>query len=171
VKDDDARQLVRAFLARSPHGGWLPPDKVTDLLACYGIALASRTAATDDGEAVIGVTQEPVFGPLVIFGPGDADSGAAAGQRARLAPLTDTDAEDLVRSAQLPRSSRDAPPAGLAALRETLLRVSRLADDLPELAELDLSPVSVRTGGVHADSARIRLTPAEAHDPFLRKLL
>jgi acyl-CoA synthetase (NDP forming)/GNAT superfamily N-acetyltransferase len=171
VKDDDARQLVRAFLARSPHGGWLPPDEVTDLLACYGIPLATRTAATDAGAAVIGVRQEPVFGPLVIFGPGDADSGAAAGQPARLAPLTDTDAEELIRSAPLPRCSRDAPPAGLAALREILLRVSRLADDLPEVAELDLSPVIVRADGVYTGGARIRLMPTEAHDPFLRKLL
>src|SRR5262249_45615578 len=52
VRDDDAGQLVRAFLARSPHGGWLPPSEVPGLLACYGIPLASRTAATDAGEAV-----------------------------------------------------------------------------------------------------------------------
>src|SRR5262249_54710955 len=167
VRDDDARQLVRAFLARSPHGGWLPPSEVTGLLACYGIPLASRTAATDAGEAVMGVTQEPVFGPLLIFGPGGADSGTAT----RLAPLTDTDADELIRSAPVPRGSRDASPADLAALRETLLRVSRLADDLPEVAELDLSPVIVRADGVYADGARIRLTPADAHDPFLRKLL
>jgi len=182
VKDDDARQLVRAFLARSPHGGWLPPDAVTDLLACYGIPLAGPATAAEPGgaitsagrtggpEVMIGVTQEPVFGPLVILGLG-ADTGLAAGQPARLAPLTDTDAEELIRSAPLPRSSRNAPPAGLAALRETLLRVSRLADDVPEVAELDLSPVIVRADGVGADSARIRLTPAEAPDPFLRKLL
>jgi acyl-CoA synthetase (NDP forming)/GNAT superfamily N-acetyltransferase len=171
VKDDDARQLVRAFLGRLPHGGWLPPSEVAGLLACYGIPLASRTAATDGDGAVIGVTQEPVFGPVVILGPGDADSGAAAGQHARLAPLTDTDAEELIRSALLPRGSRDAPPADLAALRETLLRVSRLADDLPEVAELDLGPAIVRADGVYADGARIRLMPAQAHDPFLRKLL
>jgi hypothetical protein len=50
------------------------------------------------------------------------------------------------------------------------LRVSRLADDLPEIAELGLSPVITRTGGVAAHGARIRLTPSHADDPFLRKL-
>jgi acyl-CoA synthetase (NDP forming)/GNAT superfamily N-acetyltransferase len=182
VKDDDARQLVREFLARSPRGGWLPPDAVTDLLGCYGIPLAHRTPAAGDhgaGHAVsgdelaIGVTQEPVFGPLVTFGLA-ADLGVAAGQAARLAPLTDTDAEELVRSvrpAPGPHGSGDTSPARLAALRETLLRVSRLADDLPEVAELGLSPVVVRADGVGAGGARIRLTPSEAHDPFLRKLL
>jgi len=155
---------------------------MTDLLGCYGIPLASRTPAADAHEAghavsgdevVIRVTQEPVFGPLVIFGLG-ADLGVAAGHAARLAPLTDTDAEELIRSirpAPWPRGSDDTPPAGLAALQETLQRVSRLADDLPEVAELDLSPVIVRADGVHARSARIRLTPSGAHDPFLRKLL
>jgi hypothetical protein len=58
----------------------------------------------------------------------------------------------------------------LAALREILLRVSRLADDLPEVAELDLNPVLTRPDGVSASGARIRLAPAQPHDPFLRKL-
>ena len=44
-----------------------------------------------------------------------------------------------------------APPAGLAAVRETVLRVFRLADDVPEVAELELSPVIVRADGVCAD--------------------
>jgi hypothetical protein len=55
-------------------------------------------------------------------------------------------------------------------LRGILLRVSRLADDVPELAELDLNPLIARPDGVFAVDARIRLAPAEPRDPFLRRL-
>ena len=179
VKTDDARELVREFLARSPRGGWLPSDQVTGLLGCYGIPLAGRTPAAgtagrDSGpEVMIGVTQEPVFGPLIIFGRADVGPGELADRAARLTPLTDTDAEELlrsIRSAPVPLGSGGASPADPTALREILLRVSRLADDLPEVAELDLSPVTARADGVSAHGARIRLTPVQAHDPFLRQL-
>ncbi len=189
VREDDARELVRAFLHRSPQGGWLPPDTVAGLLGSYGIPLASRTpvASADDAansdrgaaaslggtKVIMGVTQEPVFGPVVTFGLGGGVPDVVADHAARLAPLTDTDADQLirsVRSAPLLLGDRGAPPADLAALRETLLRVSRLADDFPEVAELDLNPVIARPDGVSAVDARIRLTPAQPHDPFLRKL-
>jgi hypothetical protein len=51
-----------------------------------------------------------------------------------------------------------------------LLRVSRLADDLPEVAELDLSPVVAGPDGVCPVGVRVRVSPAEPTDPFLRRL-
>jgi hypothetical protein len=62
------------------------------------------------------------------------------------------------------------PAADLGALRDLLLRVSRLADDLPEVTELDLNPVIAHPEGAAVTSARIRLTPYQPHDPFLRRL-
>jgi acyl-CoA synthetase (NDP forming)/RimJ/RimL family protein N-acetyltransferase len=124
-------------------------------------------------EVIIGVAQEPVFGPLVVFGLGGVATDVLADRAARLAPLTDTDADELIRSihsAPLLLGYRGAQPADLAALQETLLRVSRLADDLPEIAELDLNPVIARPDGVAAVDVRIRLKPAPPQDPFLRKL-
>jgi hypothetical protein len=52
---------------------------------------------------------------------------------------------------------------------DLLLRVSRLADDLPEVAELELA-VAARPGGAQAGNARIRVSPAQPRDPFLRQL-
>jgi acyl-CoA synthetase (NDP forming) len=127
----------------------------------------------DGTEVRIGVVQEPVFGPLVTLEPGGATADALADQSARLAPLTDTDADDLIESSSvgpLLRGNHSAPPADFAALRDVLLCVSRLADDLPEVAELDLSPVTACQDGVSAAAARIRLARAEPHDPFLRRL-
>jgi len=56
------------------------------------------------------------------------------------------------------------------ALADVLLRVSRLADDLPEVAELDLNPVVAAPDGARAVDARIRVSPAQPRDPFLRQL-
>jgi len=113
----------------------------------------------------IGVTHDRVFGPLVVFGPGD--------HAARLTPLTDTDADALIRSVDATpwlSGQRGVPATDLETLRELLLRVSRLADDLPEVTELDLDPVIARPHGVFAIDARIKLTPCLPQDPFLRRL-
>ena len=241
VTPDDARALVRKYLARHRKGGWLPPETVAALLAHYGVQLTSLTpvasadnavrAAADLGgpivlkadvpsvlhkadagavqpdlrtvadirrayrvlsakfgrlrqilmqpmitggtEVVIGVTQEPMFGPLVVLGLGGVATDVLADRTARLAPLTDTDADELIRSARsapLLPGHRAGPAADLPALRDTLLRISRLADDLPEVAELDLNPVIACPGGVSVVDARIRITPAQPYDPFLRQL-
>ena len=191
VRADDARALVTGFLHREPGGGWLPPDKTADLLHCYGIRLVDAEPAGSEDEAVraaaavsgpvvlkteapglvpgtevtIGVTDDRVFGPLVTFGPSD--------HAARLTPLTDTDADALIRSIDAaPRllGQRGAPATDLETLRKLLLRVSWLADDLPEVTELDLSPVIARPHAVLAMDARIKVTPCPPQDPFLRRL-
>ncbi len=125
-------------------------------------------------EVHIGVVQEPVFGPLVVFGSGDAATEVPGDQAGRLTPLTDADAEDMihtVRAAPLLAGRRGTPPADTAALADALLRVSRLADDLPEISELDLNPVIARPDGVWCVDARVRISPAQPRDPFLRRLL
>jgi acyl-CoA synthetase (NDP forming) len=124
-------------------------------------------------ETIIGVVQEPVFGPLVVFGLGGVATEVLGDHAARLAPLTGTDADDLIRqihAAPLLAGHRGLAAADLGALRGTLLRVSRLADDLPQVAELDLNPVIARPNGVFAVDARVRVTSHRAADPFLRQL-
>src|SRR5690349_4913739 len=178
----DARALVTGFLHREADGGWLQPGETADLLHCYGIRLVDAEPAQSEDEAVkaagavkpmvtggtevtIGVTHDRVFGPLVVFGPGD--------HAARLTPLTDTDADALIRSVDATpwlSGQRGVPATDLETLRELLLRVSRLADDLPEVTELDLDPVIARPHGVFAIDARIKLTPCLPQDPFLRRL-
>jgi acyl-CoA synthetase (NDP forming) len=179
----DARALLAEFLAREPAGGWLPQDQVAELLSCYGIPHApgatapgsapARPVASDGVELLIGVRQEPVFGPVVVFGLGGAATGILGDQAARLTPLTDTDADDLIRgmdATPLLSGHRGVPPADTRALADVLLRVSRLADDLPEVAELELNPVIARPDGVSASRARVRVGPADSRDPFLRRL-
>ena len=161
VRTAEARALVTRFLAGRTDGGWLAPPEVAQLVACYGIPLTSRDTSGGT-ELVVGVVQEPVFGPLVVLGRGGPAAGRPGEPAARLAPLTDADADELIR-AVVP--APDRPP-----LREMLLRVSRLADDLPEVAGLDLDPVMAGPDRAFAAGARIRLAPSLPDDPFLRKL-
>ena len=132
-----------------------------------------QPVVTGGVEVRISVLHEQVAGPLVLFGLGGADGDALADRAARLAPLTDTDADDLIRSVRAaPRllGRRGVPAADLAALRDMLLRVSRMADDLPQIAELELSPVIARPDGVQAVDGRIRIQAAEPADAYLRRL-
>src|SRR5262249_5430750 len=95
---------------------------------------------TGGTEVIIGVVQEPVFGPLVVFGLGGVATEVLGDHAARLTPLTDADADDLihgVHAAPLLLGHRGTAPVDTAALADVLLRVSRLADDLPEGVELD----------------------------------
>ena len=177
VDADRAREIVHAFLAEHPDGGWLPGPGVTALLGLYRIPLAATAAAGTDVsggiEVMLGVRDDQMFGPLVVLGPGGLATQLAVRHGARLAPLTEADADTLInsiRSAPRPRGHRDASAADLAALRDVLLRVSRLTDDLPEVTELDLNPVVVGAGRAIASEARIRVAPQVPQDPFLRRL-
>jgi acyl-CoA synthetase (NDP forming)/GNAT superfamily N-acetyltransferase len=163
IRTADARTLAREFLRQAPDGGRLSPCQTADLLGCYGILLArgeatSATVAARAGrtEVTVRVTADHIFGPLVMCGLAAADPGHAA----RLTPLTDIDADQLIRGA--------AP--GRTCLRDLLLRVSRLADDLPEVTRLDLSPVIAGPDIAIVMAARITVAPYEPQDPFLRKL-
>jgi acyl-CoA synthetase (NDP forming) len=181
VDAEHGRELVRSFFAIEPDGGWLPKADVVALLRLYGISLASAPMANSGagGGAVmsISVKDDKMFGPLVVFGLSGGGTEALANHAARLAPLTIADADMLINSihsAPLLSSHPGTPgaepsPAG-AALRDALLRVSRLTEDLPEITELDLDPVIAGPDGAVAVDARIRVAPQVPQDPFLRKL-
>ncbi len=177
VDAERAREIVHAFLSEHPDGGWLPGPGATALLGLYRISLAATTAAGTDAsggiEVMIGVRDDQMFGPLVVLGPGGLATQLVTSHGARLAPLTEADADTLVnsiRSAPRPRGHLDASATDLAALRDVLLRVSRLTDDLPEVTELDLNPVAVGGGRAVVGDARIKVAPQIPQDPFLRRL-
>jgi acyl-CoA synthetase (NDP forming)/GNAT superfamily N-acetyltransferase len=174
VDAERGRGLVHGFLAAQPEGGWLPQAEAAALLGYYGMSVAPAAQAGAGDDAVgIGVTDDQMFGPLVVLGPAGPATDPTTGRAARLAPLTSADADTLInslRSALPPRGLRSAAADGGAALRDTLLRVSRLTDDLPEIAELDLNPVIVGREGALVVDARVRVAPPLPQDPFLRKL-
>jgi acyl-CoA synthetase (NDP forming) len=113
-------------------------------------------------EFLAGVVQDPVFGPLVAFGPGGVMAELIGGTGFRIAPLTDADAQQLVeggKAGRLVRGFRGRAPADVDALTDLLHRLARLAQDLPQVAELDLNPVLASPEGCAAVDARVRVAP------------
>jgi acetyl coenzyme A synthetase (ADP forming)-like protein len=118
-------------------------------------------------ETIVGMTRDPSFGPVVLFGLGGVAVELLRDVSVRVAPLTDRDAEEMVREIRghpLLEGYRGMPPTNLASLLELLHRVSRMATENPEILELDLNPVLVFHGDAPciAIDARLRLSPAGA---------
>jgi acyl-CoA synthetase (NDP forming)/RimJ/RimL family protein N-acetyltransferase len=102
-------------------------------------------------ETLVGVTHDALFGPLVAFGLGGANVEVFRDVAFRIAPLTDRDADELLRSIKgfvLLLGYRGHAPADLATLRDLLLRVSYIADEIPELLELEFNPVMALAPGL-----------------------
>ncbi|HLE99636.1 MAG TPA: acetate--CoA ligase family protein, partial [Gaiellaceae bacterium] len=111
-------------------------------------------------ELLAGLVQDPVFGPLVAFGPGGVLAELIGEASFRIAPLTDVDAEELVtegKAGRLVRGFRGAPASDSGALADLVLRLALLGEDLPAIAELDLNPVIARPDGYIAVDARVRV--------------
>lgn len=95
-------------------------------------------------EVMLGVSPDPVFGPVLSFGLGGIHVEVLEDVAFRVAPLTDRDAAEAVREIrgfELLTGYRDHPEADLDALEEALLRLSRLVEEVPEIGEMDLNPV------------------------------
>jgi len=113
-------------------------------------------------EVMMGMTQDPVFGPVLAFGLGGIHVEVLRDVAFRVAPLTDRDARQMVREIRghvLLEGYRGHPPADLPALEEALLRLSLLVDAVEEIRELDLNPVfALEPGkGYRIADARIRV--------------
>lgn len=112
---------------------------------------------------VVGSVEDPTYGPLVSFGLAGVATDLLGDCACHILPLTDADAARLVRAvraAPLLFGHRGAQPVDVPALEQLLLRVARLADDLPEVASLQLNPVVVAASGVHVLSAEVTVGAA-----------
>ena len=114
-------------------------------------------------EVLIGLTQDPVFGPLVAFGLGGIHVELFRDVAFRIAPLTDRDADEMIRSVRgfpLLAGFRNHPAADIAAICEVLLKVAYLGSEIPELAELEFNPVMALDAGRGCQivDARARVT-------------
>jgi acetyl coenzyme A synthetase (ADP forming)-like protein len=146
-------------------------------------AYATVTGAVDDAEGVlvqqyvegghevlIGMTEDPNFGPLIVFGLGGVFVELIGDVAFRIHPLTDLDAAEMieeVKSAKLLDGYRGGAAGDVPAVRDALLRVSALVADLPEIVEMDMNPVKVAEpgNGLSVVDARIRVRPVKG--PYL----
>lgn len=114
-------------------------------------------------EAIVGVTQDPSFGPLILFGLGGIYTELFKDVTFRIHPLSNTDARDMVHSVkayQLLEGWRGSKPSDIKAIEELLLRVSAMVEDIYQIAEIDLNPVKVleQGSGYVVVDARIMLS-------------
>ncbi|WP_018656936.1 GNAT family N-acetyltransferase [Actinomadura flavalba] len=184
-----ARALVEDWLAKGDAVS-ATAGQAAELLACYGVTVTpgGRAGSQDDGDVVLAADprtvtgggrgvptrvttrEDPSFGAVISFGLAGETAALLDDRAYRLAPLTDVEASDLiraVRTAPLLLGHRGTEPVDLAALESLLLRVSRLADDLPEVARLELSPVYATPDGTSVESVALHLERPRGPRPEL----
>ncbi|MDA8218485.1 MAG: acetate--CoA ligase family protein [Dehalococcoidales bacterium] len=111
-------------------------------------------------EVILGVTHDPQFGHLIMFGLGGIYVEVLKDVSFRLAPLTPSEAERMIReirSFALLAGVRGQQPADLAAIVDALLRISQLVTDFPEIIELDVNPLVVNPVGAGAVALDARI--------------
>ena len=118
---------------------------------------------------IVGIVHDPQFGPVVACGAGGILVELLRDVSVRLAPLTHADAASMIRSLKsypLLTGYRGRPPADVPALEDLLLRVSALAEDLPQILELDCNPVMVLPHGAIVVDARVRIASTTPPRPL-----
>ena len=113
-------------------------------------------------ETIVGVTQDPSFGPLMMFGSGGIYAELIKDVTMKIHPITDADAVEMINSLKMSKlfeGYRGSAPKDTEAIQDLLLRVSAMIEDIPEIAEMDLNPVNVmpRGEGYRVIDARIKL--------------
>jgi acyl-CoA synthetase (NDP forming) len=120
-------------------------------------------------EMLVGVAHDPLFGPVVAVGAGGTRVELLRDVAIRLTPISDLDANEMVRSLgtfPLLDGFRGAPKVDVSALEEVILRVGALADNHPAVAEMDCNPVTVLPVGAVIVDARVRVREAPSTKPL-----
>ncbi len=164
------------ILHKSDVGGVVVDLGTPEEVASAFAAMAARLADAMQGglvqpmlhgvELIAGVMSDPLFGPVVMFGSGGTAVELFADRVLRILPLTDQDAREMVRSirgAPLLFGHRGATPSDVAAVEDVVLRIARLADEMPQLAEMDLNPLIATPHGAIVVDARMRIVPWHSH--------
>ena len=152
---DEVKEAAREMGARLADAGFTASGYLLQRMAPRGV------------EMLVGVVHDRQFGPVIAVGAGGVLVELIKDVAVRLAPLSRSDAETMVRqlkSFPLLTGYRGSVPGDVDALIETVLRVSALVEDLPQIAELDLNPILVHDNGVTVVDARIRLAGGESDD-------
>jgi acetyltransferase len=119
-------------------------------------------------ELLAGLTTDPVFGPVVVFGSGGTSVEVVDDTAIGLAPLDAVLAADILdrtRVSRLLAGYRDVPPADRSAIVRTLLALSQLSMDFPAIVAIDINPLVASPDGAIALDARVEIDPSRLNDP------
>ena len=122
---------------------------------------------TEGKEVILGVKRDPQFGPMIMFGLGGIYVEIMQDVSFRIAPLTEDDAAEMVRSIKaypLLCGARGEAPSDIEAITSAILRLSALAMDFPQIIEMDINPLKVmpkKKGGAVSIDSRITISPGE----------
>jgi acetyltransferase len=111
-------------------------------------------------EMIVGMSRDPQFGPMVMFGLGGIYVNFLKDVAFRIAPLNARDAEGIVKETKsytLLKGIRGEPPADIAALEETILRISQFVTTYPEVAEMDINPILVYGEGEGCQALDVKI--------------
>jgi acetyl coenzyme A synthetase (ADP forming)-like protein len=123
-------------------------EKIDRQSEMQGVIIQSM--AKEGIEAIAGVTHDPAFGPLILFGSGGVYAELLKDVVLKLHPITDLDAKEMVTSIKMARlfqGFRGSPPSDTGAIQDLLLRLSAMVEDIPQIDELDFNPVKVMPEG------------------------
>jgi acetyltransferase len=123
-----------------------------------GISIEQMVVKANGRELMIGVTSDPVFGPVVTFGAGGIAVEIMGDRAVALPPLNSFLVKELIRDTRIARmldAFRNMPPANMEALEDVLLRVSEMVCELPLLKEMDINPLILDENGALAADARV----------------
>ena len=153
---ESVRQQTEAILSRARR---LFPNARID-----GVTLQPMIHRPKALELIAGLGDDATFGPVILFGAGGVAVEVMRDTALALPPLDRNGARDLIgltRVSRLMAGYRNVPAVDAAAVEDVLIRLSRLAADLPELREIDLNPLLSDASGVIALDARIAAAPVE----------
>jgi len=111
-------------------------------------------------EVIVGMINDPHFGPVAMFGLGGIFVEVLEDVSFRIIPLEEEDAEEMIREIKgykILKGIRGEPPRDVPAIKEVLLKVSKLAMENPEIKEIDLNPIFVFEQGLQVIDARMML--------------
>jgi len=158
--DIDSPETVRTAIAGMRQRLHVVDPKAT----MDGVTIQPMARRPGSYELLVGVTTDSVFGPIILFGHGGAAVELVRDRAVALPPLNMKLANELInqtRIATLLKGFRNQPPVDLEALSLTLIQISHLIIDFPEIVELDINPLLVDPQGVLALDARMKIIPAK----------
>lgn len=123
-----------------------------------GISIQPMIVKPNGRELMVGVTNDPIFGPVITFGAGGTTVEIMGDRSVALPPLNTFLVKDLIAGthvAKMLAAFRQMPPADMHALESVLLRVSEMVCELPTLLEMDINPLIVDEHGALAADARV----------------